>query len=214
MDSRIRPARREDADFLAWAMMSASRSHLPLGIWDLIIGGDETACHDYLRRLAVAEPDSLYHWERFTVLEADGQPVATLCGFEMRPDRWATLAEAMSRVQADLGWTEGDLAASQRRVAPVWACFLPDSGADWGIENVAVRPEFRGRRLIQRLIDETLLDAAQRGCKLAQITTYIGNDSARSAYEKAGFRFSDEKRCPELASVLATPGFIRFLREI
>lgn len=214
MNVQIRRARREDADFLAWAMLSASRAHLPRGVWDLIIGADEAGCHEYLRRLAVAEPRSLYHYASFDVLEMDGQPVATLCGFEMRPDVWTIVAEAMAGVQADLGWTERDLAASRERVALVWACFLADSGADWGIENVAVQPEFRGRGLIRSLLEKTLRDGAERGCKLAQITTYIGNDPARSAYEKAGFRFSDEKRCPDLASILGTPGFVRFLRKL
>lgn len=214
MNLRIRQAVREDADFLAWAMLSASRANLPRGVWDLIIGGGDAACHEYLRRLAIAEPRSLYHYESFTVLEVNNQAAATLCGFEMRADRWATVAEAVSRVQDELGWTERELAASRERVAPVWACFLEDCGADWQIENVAVRPKFRGRGLIHRLLEETLRDARARGCKLAQITTYIGNDAARSAYEKAGFRFSDEKRCPDLASVLGTPGFMRFLREL
>lgn len=183
-------------------------------MWDLIIGSDETHCRDYLNRLVVAEPRSLYHYQAFTVLDVDDQPAAALCGFEMRADRWEILAEAMSTVQGDLDWTELDLAASQQRIAPVWSCFLADSGADWGIENVAVRPEFRGRGLIHHLLEKTLRDAVEHGCKLAQITMYIGNDSARSAYEKAGFRFSDEKQCPDLASLLGAPGFMRFLREI
>jgi RimJ/RimL family protein N-acetyltransferase len=54
----------------------------------------------------------------------------------------------------------------------------------------------------------------RRGRKLAQITTYIGNEAAESVYEKCGFRFSDEKRCAELKRLLGAPGFVRLLREL
>lgn len=215
---RIRRARREDADFLAWVMLAASRAHLTRGVWDLIIGTDigtdEEGCLDYLKRLAVAEPRSLYHYENFVVAEVDGTPAAGLCSFDMREDTWAIVAEATSAVQHDIGWSEADVAASRERVAPVWACFLKDAGADWGIENVGTRPEYRGRGLASALMAEFLREGAERGRQLAQITTYIGNDAARSVYEKAGFRFSDEKRCAEVAALLGAPGFMRFLRKL
>jgi translation initiation factor 4G len=214
MAINIRRGRTDDAEFLAWAMLAASRAHLSRGVWDLLIGADEAGCLDYLRRLALAEPRSLCHYESFLVAEADGQPGAALCCFDVRAGGWATVGEAMAKVQRDLGWTEEDLAASQKRVAPVWACFLPDVGGDWGIENVATRPEYRRRGLANMLIDYTLRQGREHGCRLAQISTFIGNDAAQSVYEKSGFRFSDEKRCSEIASVLNTPGFVRLIREL
>jgi hypothetical protein len=72
MPVEIRQGRQEDANFLAWVMLSASRAHLAHGVWDLIIGGGEATCLDYLRRLAVAEPRSLCHWENFLVADVDG----------------------------------------------------------------------------------------------------------------------------------------------
>jgi GNAT superfamily N-acetyltransferase len=214
MPTIIRRAQARDAEFLAWIMLSASRAHLPLGVWDLLIGAEERGCLDYLRRLALAEPRSLCHYEAFLVADVDGTPAAALCGFEFRAGGWGRVAEAMANVQRDLGWTEADLAASQQRVAPVWACFLPDRGADWGIENVATRPEHQRRGLARLLLDEVLREANDRGCQLAQITTFIGNRAAQSVYQRAGFAQSDEKRCGEMASILDTPGFVRFLRKL
>jgi len=214
MSIRIRRATFDDAEFLAWVTFSASRAHLPRGLWDLIIGADEAGCLDYLRRLAIAEPRSLYHYESFLVAEADGQRAAALCGFETR-DAWSIVGEAMATVQRDLGWTEADAAASLQSVAPMWtACMPPDIGADFAIESVATRPEYRRRGLINALIDEVLRDAIRRGCKLAQITTYLGNDAAVSAYEKAGFKVLDEKRCTELQMILGAPGFVRLTRQL
>lgn len=143
MRVEIRQGRNEDADFLAWVMLSASRAHLARGVWDLIIGGDDAICLDYLRRLAVAEPRSLCHCENFSVADVDGHAAAALSGYDMKTGGWALVGQAMAKVQRDLGWTDADVAISQQRVGPVWACFLPDIGADWGIENVATRPEYR-----------------------------------------------------------------------
>jgi translation initiation factor 4G len=214
MPFRIRRASFDDVEFLAWVMYSASRSHLIRGLWDLIIGADEAGCLEYLRRLAVAQPRSLYHYESFLVAEADGEPAAALCGFEIR-GAWEIVGEAMSNVQRDLGWTEAETAASLQRVGPLWtACMPPDIGADFAIESVATLPQYRRRGLIGALIGDVLRDASERGCELAQITTYIGNDAAQAAYEKSGFKAHEEKRCVELEKILGVPGFIRLTRQL
>jgi ribosomal protein S18 acetylase RimI-like enzyme len=214
MAIRIRRADSSDAGFLAWVTLSAARGHLARGLWDLIIGADGAGCLDYLRRLAVAEPRSLYHYESFRIAEVDGVPAAALCGFDAR-DAWSVVGEAMANVQRDLGWTESDAAASYQRVGPIWAsCMPPDIGADFVIENVATLAQYRRRGLVQALIDDVLRVAGQRGCRLAQITTYLGNDAARLAYERSGFQVLDEKRCGELERVLGVPGFLRLTREL
>lgn len=214
MPAEIRRGRRDDADFLAWVMLSASRARLHRGVWDLIIGGDEAACLEYLRRLAVAEPRSLCHYESFLVAEIDGQQTAALSGYDIRTGGWALVGQAMANVQRELGWTEEDLSASQQRTAPVWACFFPDLGADWGIENVATRPQHRRKGLFNASLDVSLRDAVAHGAKLAQITTYIGNQTACSAYRNAAFTIADEKRCADFVSLLGSPGFVRLIREL
>jgi ribosomal protein S18 acetylase RimI-like enzyme len=221
MTLRVRRGTAEDAEFLAWVVLSASRSHLPRGLWDLIIAADEAGCLDFLSRLATAEPRSLYHYESFLVAEVNGDRAAALCGCETgsgAPEPWAIVGQAMSKVQRDLGWTQAQASASYQRVAPIWtACMPPDIGADLVIENVATRPEYRRRGLIGALIEEVLgrvEEVLEDGCKLAQITTYIGNDPAQSAYEKSGFRVLDEKRCTEVQKILGVPGFVRLTRKL
>jgi ribosomal protein S18 acetylase RimI-like enzyme len=215
MGIQIRRAKSGDADFLAWVTRAASRAYLPRGLWDVIIGADEAGCLDYLRRLAIAEPRSLYHYSSYIVAEIDGERAAALCGFEPRDGGWAIAGEAVSSVQRDLGWTEAQAAASYQRVAPVWAaCMPPDIGADFVVENVATRPEYRRRGLADILLDVITRDAIRRGCRLAQITTYIGNTAAQSAYEKADFKVLDEKRCTDLEKLLGAPGFVRLTREL
>lgn len=214
MPTAIRDATAADVPFLARIMLAASRSHLPHGVWDLLIGGDDSACLDYLARLAVAEPRSLCHYQAFRIVEVEGQPAAALSTFRFADGGWRLVAEAMQRVQRDLGWTESDTAASHRRVAPVWSCFLPEIGADCAIENVAALPDFRRRGLTTALLADAVAALERRGCRLIQITTYIDNHAAIAAYQSAGFRVSDEKRCPEIEAALGTPGFLRLTRAV
>lgn len=211
----VRRANSSDAEFLAWVTFSASRSHLPRGLWELIIGADEAGCLDYLRRLTIAEPRSLYHYQSFLVAEVGGERASALCGFKPQEGGWEIVGEAMSNVQRDLGWTEADASASYQRVAPVWtSCMPPEAGADFVIENVATKPEYRRRGLADILLDVITRDGSRRGCKLAQITTYLGNDAAVRAYEKADFKVLDEKRCTELERILGAPGFVRLTRQL
>ncbi len=214
MAVHIRPANSGDAEFLAAVMLSASRSNLARGLWDLIIGSDEAGCLDFLRRLAIAEPRSLYHYDSFLIAEVDGEHAAALCGFETR-NAWEIAGQAIAKVQHDLGWTEAERAASYQRVAPIWTeCMPPDIGADFAIENVATVQQFRRRGLVIALINDVLGSAIKRGCRLAQITTFIDNAAAQSAYEKSGFQVLDEKRCSEVQEILGVPGFVRLTCEL
>jgi GNAT superfamily N-acetyltransferase len=214
MAASIRRANLDDAEFLAWVMLAASRSHLARGLWDLIIGADEAGCLDYLRRLVIAEPRSLYHYDTFLIAEVAGERAAALCGFETR-DAWSVVGDAMANVERDLGWTEADAAASYQRVAPIWAsCMPPDIDADFAIESVATLPDYRRRGLISALLEEALQDASLGGCRLAQVTTYLGNDAARLAYERSGFQISDQKLCPDAEKILGVPGFLRLTRKL
>jgi ribosomal protein S18 acetylase RimI-like enzyme len=214
MVPKIRRATLADVDFLAWVMLAASRGHSPRGVWDLVIGADDAGCLEYLKRLAMAEPRSLCHYESFHVADVDGQPAAALCEFAFADGGWALAHEATANVQRALAWSEADVAASDERFAPAWACFLPDAGADWCIENVATLPQYRRCGLVDALMHAAIQEGVERRCKLAQITILIGNDAAQAAYEKRGFKVHDERRSEEFEAATGSPGFRRLLRTL
>lgn len=213
MNAKIRAGTPDDADFLAQVMMLASRGHLRRGVWDLIAGGSEENCLDYLRRLALSEPVSLCHYSSFILAEQDGRPAAALCGFDPRAGGWQTLGEAMQKVQRDLGWTKEDEKASAARTAPVWQCTFDTLEGAWVVESVATLPEFRRRGLADALMSEILEVGRARGHRLTQLTILIGNVAAQRAYEKAGFSVRDEKRHRDFEAALGAAGFMRMVRQ-
>lgn len=193
--------------------MLASRGHLRRGVWDLIAGGSEEDCLDYLRRLALSEPVSLCHHSSFLIAEHDGRPAAALCGFDPRAGGWQTLGDAMQNVQRAIGWTQADEKASADRTAPVWQCTFDTLQGAWVVESVATLPEFRRRGLADALMLEILEAGRARGHHLAQLTILIGNIAAQHAYEKAGFTVRDEKRHLDFEAALGAAGFMRMVRE-
>ncbi len=211
MSVKIRRGKADDADFLARVMMLASRGHLQRGVWDLIAGGSEETCLDYLRRLALAEPVSLCHYSSFIVAEHDGRAAAALCGFDPRAGGWQVLGDAMQNVQRQQGWTPADEKASAARTAPVWHCTFDTLDGAWVIVSVATLPEFRRRGLADALMAE-ILEAGRDGHRIAQLTILIGTVAAQRAYEKAGVRVRDEKRHRDFQAALGAPGFMRMVR--
>ena len=211
MSAKIRRGKPHEAEFLARVMMLASRGHLRRGVWDLIAGGAENNCLDYLQRLALTEPVSLCHYSSFLVAEDEGRPASALCGFDPRDGGWQTLADAMKNVQQQKGWTQADVQASAARTAPVWQCTFDTLEGAWVIESVATMPEFRRRGLVDALMAEILEVGRMRSHRIAQLTILIGNVAAQRAYEKAGFRVESEKRHPAFEAALGAPGFMRMV---
>jgi ribosomal-protein-alanine N-acetyltransferase len=55
------------------------------------------------------------------------------------------------------------------------------------VNNVAVRPEFRGQGLGSALLQTTLDQARRRNAKVAQLEVRAGNHEAQKLYQKCGF---------------------------
>jgi len=55
------------------------------------------------------------------------------------------------------------------------------------VNNVAIRPEFRGQGLGSALLLTTINQARQRGAQLAQLEVRASNNEAQRLYQKCGF---------------------------
>lgn len=210
----IRDATEADAPFLAWVMLTAARSHLPVGIWEYINGMDGDRTLAYLTDVAVTGPAHLFHHSLFQIAEVDGASAAAMCGYDPATQSFDKLMPFMAELGSKHGLAMDDYAAIMERGAIVGRVTPTNEPGAWVIENVATKPEFRRRGLTDTLIAATLDRGRSNGFELAQISVFIGNDPARAAYIKAGFEHADSKRDAEFEAAIGCPGIERLLRSL
>lgn len=154
------------------------------------------------------------HYTEFLVAEVDGRPAAALEGFDPVENGQATIATPMAAVIEKMGLTEQDMAPGQQGIAAFMTCYPEYADGAWIIEHVATRPEYRRMGTISKLLEAILDRGRERGFQLAQVDFYIGNTPAERAYEKAGFKYADEKRHPDFEALIGCPGVVRLLRDL
>jgi translation initiation factor 4G len=213
MDVEIRPARPEDAEFLAWVILTAGRAHVTRGIWEVILDGTAQDNLDFLKRLAVTATPHLFHYSCYLIAESDGRPAAGLGGYDPRIFGYRALRRAMPEVFEKLGYAGPDPEAN-KRAERVLCCIPEDSEGAWIIDSVATLPEYRRQGLVDRLLLSILDRGRQKGFQRAQINIYIGNMPAQSAYEKHGFKIFDEKCYPDFEAEIGSPGMARMLKNL
>jgi translation initiation factor 4G len=206
MNVSIVDARPDHAAFIAWGVLTAFRSHLPRGLWDLLIEGDDARRLRYLEALATTAAPHWAHHSAFLVAEVDGRPAAALCGYFDEELGLAALQRGSAEADARLGRTPAEIEAGMRRIAPIFFVMPEHAPGAWIVENVATHPDYRRRGLVDSLLTAILARGRQRGARHADIGVMIGNHPAERAYEKAGFRVVGEKRHPDFEAVWGCPG--------
>ena len=209
----IRPARTEDAGFIARNILAAQRGHRPRGWFDIALNRPEAECLAFMERLATAQRQSWWHVSQFMIAEVEGESAAALCAMPAAGTR-AAARSAIEEVAEDTGLKSPALAAIFRRGAYAANCWVQGGDGDWLLEHVATLPAYRGRGLVQALIDHALGAGKAAGFTRASISFLIGNEAAERCYAKAGFALAEEKRDPAFEALTGAPGFRRFARAI
>jgi ribosomal protein S18 acetylase RimI-like enzyme len=206
----IRPATSEDAGFVARTIVAAQRGHLTRSAFDNALNLPEAGCLDFVRRLTVARTKSWFHVSQFLIAEVDSEPAAALCAFPAAGTR-AAAGAAIEAVAGEIGLDASEIF---RRQAPAANCWVQGGKSDWMVEYVASLGAYRGRGLVQALLERALTAGKARGYTRASISFLIGNEAAERCYAKAGFAFAEEKRDPAFEALTGAPGFRRFARAI
>ena len=209
----IRPARADDANFIARNILASQRGPLPRGWFDIALGWPEPQCLAFVERIATAQQPSWWHVSQFIVAEVEGNPAASLCALPASGTRAAVRA-AIEEAANEAGLDPSEVMAIFRRGAYAANCWVQGGEGDWLIEHVATLPEYRGRGLVQALIGHALEAGRTAGFERASISFLIGNEAAERCYAKAGFAFAEEKRDPAFEAITGAPGFRRFARGI
>jgi len=209
----IRPARIDDAKFIARTILAAQRGHVARGWFDIALDWPEPKCLAFVERIATAQTQSWWHVSQFILAEVDGEPAAGLCAMPAGGTVSAGRS-AITEVAERSGLSASETAAIFRRGAYAADCWIQGGEADWLIEHVASLPMYRGRGLVQALIDHALSAGQSAGFARASISFLIGNEAAERCYAKAGFAFAEEKRDLDFEAITNAPGFRRFDRRI
>lgn len=214
MNITVRRGRPEDAKLIAWCMLMAGRSHLKIGIWDLIISQPEAKCQEFLEMLTLQGPRHMSYYKEFFVAEVDGKPAAALEAFDPVTNGEETMAEPMAAVIRKMGLTPENMAPGQKSIEAFFTCHADFAPGAWVIEQVATRPEYRCTGVISKLLRAILDEGRKQGFHLAQVAFYIGNTAAERSYKKADFKYVDEKRHPDFEKAIGCPGIVRLMRDI
>jgi ribosomal protein S18 acetylase RimI-like enzyme len=132
-----------------------------------------------------------------------------MCGYDSATQGFDRFGPVLAEVAGSAGI---DLADPEygRRLGVMLSGFVSDHdgppGPRWVIENVATKPEFRRRGLVDALIHQLLGHGRERGFEHAQIGVYLDNERARRAYLKAGFEVVAESRSADWQRDLGCPG--------
>ncbi|KJC57814.1 acetyltransferase [Bradyrhizobium sp. LTSPM299] len=204
----IRPARPDDAAFIARIILSAQRGPLPRGWCDIALDRGEPECLAFIARLAVARHRSWYHVAHFLIAEVDDVPAAALCAMPAS----GTVVAARAAIEEVAAETDIDAAGVLQRGAYARHCWVQGGEGDWLIEHVARDKAYRGGGLVQELIGHALAAGKAAGYAQASISFLIDNVAAERCYAKAGFAFAEEKRDAAFEALTGAPGFRRFAR--
>ena len=211
LDVKIIDAREEHVPFIAWAQLTAFRSHLEKGLWDFFCGGSEEDTLRFLEAFATTEARHWGSYQGFIIAEVDGTPAAALTGYF---EAGSSLQQGIQEATNAIGWSEEDIAAGWSRAGTIGLVATEHVPGAWITENVATLPEFRRRGLVDRLLAEIMDRGRAKGAMIGEVGVFIGNDSAQRAYEKIGYVVEDEKRHPDFEAVYKCPGTRKLRRSL
>ena len=210
-DVKIIDAREEHVPFIAWVQLTAFRSHLEKGMWDLFIGGSEEDTLRFLEALATTESKHFGSYQGFIIAEVDGAPAAAMTGYFAAE---SALEQGITEACQAIDMTEADITAGWKRAGVITLVGTDHAPGAWITENVATKPEFRRRGLVDRLLEEQMERGRARGATVGDIGVFIGNDNAQRAYEKAGYEVVEERVHPDFEAAYGCPGVRQLRREL
>jgi ribosomal protein S18 acetylase RimI-like enzyme len=210
----IGPATIDHSTFLAKVVLSASRSQLKKGPFDLALRLDQGEVIDILEWMVLSDFVSTCHFSKFLVAEADGEPIGALAAFDPAETDLLPMGAALSDAFIGLGYNEADLSAVMARVEAMNSCITPAAPGSWTVEWVAVKEAYRGLGICGELLSGILARGMERGLRTAQVSTYLGNDRALSAYKSAGFEIETRRRDQRFEALLGVPGMVTMRREL
>lgn len=213
MNPVIRPATQDDVPMLAEVVLLASRSQVETGIFDLLVETQDRDRLTAIRAILTTQKRSWCHYENFLVAEVEGRPAAALSGYAAHDESFMPMEQVLMTGMRALEMSDEQIGAGFKRSLVFLKCSSDDVPKSWIIEWVACLANFRRRGLVRALLPEIIQLGRKAGHEISQIGIYIGNVSAKRAYEDAGFVLEYEKADPEFEAIIGCPGLARLMRD-
>ena len=211
---RVVEATPDHSAFLARAILSASRSQLERGPFDIALGLETDELLDILEYMCLSDLVGNCHFSNFLVAEMSGEPVAALAAYDPGDSGLLPLGAPFSDAYSALGHDEAKLPFVLGCLEAVQRCMPPRQPGTWTIEWVAVEESLRRQGIVGRLLREAINLGIDRSLQQSQVSTYVGNQAAIGAYVKAGYRIDCERRDPALKCLLGIPGMVTMVRAL
>jgi ribosomal protein S18 acetylase RimI-like enzyme len=210
---RIRQASPDDASFLATSALIAGRAHVHKGIWEVILGGTEEECLDFLHHISLTTLPHLFHYSCYFIAEyAEEGPAGSLGGYDPQQLGYQALQLALREAVKKLNLSARTFQEAEERSTKILVCLPKEIEGAWVIDSVATLPEYRKRGIAVKLLEHVLHEGKERGYNMAQINMYIGNEPALNLYKKMGFELIEEKRDTYFEHTIGSPGMLSLAR--
>ena len=210
MTTIIRPAVPDNAAEVAKLMYISSISPVRNALYDLMFPGAAEQRLEQLRGLYLADARSWFHFSHYLVAEVNGEVAAALCGYSEPEAGRLKLAEALP----EIGWDEQEGIAFAERMEPILRVYPTFTDDVWIIENVATFPQYRRMGLINSLLKEIVKAGRDNGHMKVGLGIIIGNLPARKAYERIGFKLTEEYFDGSFEEIFGCPGMARMVLEL
>lgn len=218
MQVKVRQAISSDCRYIAEVMYESMLPGVGHGIFDAALEGTGVGPIAFHEALLVTRSNNWGQLDSFFILEADGEAQAAAMGafFSNISDLRPITAEGFKSVSEHLGWSPGAARDFWRKYVSFFGLFgnAPQLAqpAQYVLEYVSVRPNFRGRGLHGLLVAAHANRAKSLQYKTLGHTAVFGNEAVLPALAKFGFR-EHSRFGPELYRG-AFPGMIRFVYDI
>ena len=209
MEIAIRAAISDDADFLAWAILTAARGNLTKpSVWEQLISGSQQDRVTLLADLIVAEPSCIAHFEGFVIAEHQGLPIAAACGYIAAEKTPEAFTSALLSVVEKAGWGHQQQLELLEGFKVFSRCLPMGHQRNWVLEYIATKPDYRGSGVTGELLKDLLECGREAGATTAQVAYFVGNEAAKKSYTKLGFIKTHEILDSEFESQYGVPGVV------
>jgi ribosomal protein S18 acetylase RimI-like enzyme len=187
----VRRATASDCAFVSRIILEAETSGAEITSYEKMFGKSrEELAPVFEKAIADSPGGHALTWRTFFIAEENGQPAAALSAYiegSNGDSSHLTTAVLMT------AFPRAEVSAAFRFLRSHSEVSLSKGLGTLQVDCVATLPEFRGKGALRTLLEAAMEFGKSEGAKEAQIQVWKKNTGAIAAYERLGFRITEEK---------------------